>query len=81
MRGVAGDEAGQILRFGPFDRKIGRQIAGQRFDTLACRPQLAMMALRIHQRGFDGVPAPQADRAGAGPAAAAPALHPAGASS
>ena len=77
MRRVAGDQPGEVGGRGPFHRKIGRKLAVERIDALARRPQLAVIALRIVQRRFDSMAAPQPHRAAARPAAAAPALHPA----
>jgi hypothetical protein len=54
------------------------QLAVERGDRLARRPQPPVVARRVAQRGLDGMVPPQPDRAAGRPAAAPPALHPAG---
>jgi hypothetical protein len=80
VRRVARDQPGKIGGRCPLDREIGRQFAVERSNALARRPQLAMIAFGVEQRGFHRMAAPQPHRAGAGPARPASALHSSGAS-
>ena len=79
MRRIFGHEPAEIGCLGIFQRKIWREFAVQRFDTLARCPELAVLAVWVAQRRFHRMAAPKAHRASAGPPGAAPALHPPGA--
>jgi hypothetical protein len=76
VRRVARHQPGQVHRLGIFHRQVARQfgvmIVQHFLDRFACAPQLLGRAVRVGQRRFHRVAAPQPHRSGATPARSAP---------
>ena len=80
VRGVVRHKAREIGDFGILDRKVRRQLAIERGDAFARRPQLAMLPRGVLQRRLDRMATPQPHMPVRRSAGATSALHPSRAS-